>query len=561
MYQGKIEAQPFDLFDVYHENASLCGRNGKTGPRAAEAQEIRAYAAWLASKAGLFPTDASEVVGGEKIWRSQFREPVKGVTYGERGDWNKDLGAYNYEPGAFSVPFPGRNAHRDKVTFEALGDDGEVIATSCLPVEPKKGGVVWDRDAVRKAAGKIAKPSRSKRKSPLSAEYDGKAEISAVETQEAVKGSVEPVAPVSCANGPEIAHDEPVSNPDELPEPGLADQVAALASMVAELRREVDGWRDDYVTAKMEARAYAQEIYVRADTPVVEMETPIMGIEERTKDEQIDNLRSQVAYQDSVIERLETTIKQTKTKRSPAHEMAIRAYLRVRRERERLRVQQHNAREAATAYMRNADILSDERFMAMRKRRRAVLLAWEHRRQARLQRAIAADHMRMREQVQEELRATDKRLSFYQDMANTALYERNELQRKRRRAVLFARDLQKRLSGEYRLIDKLQADKRVLRDEIASLKSRPVHMGQPVKPDDYQRLMRERDDARASLAARDEKCRQLTHALNRGSDLMEMMIERALRAETALKAIEARQSRARLPYRANVSAVRFGVAA
>ena len=107
-------------------------------PRAAVAQEIRAYAAWLASKAGLYPFNASEVIGGGIAWRSRHNEPVMGVTYGEQRGRNAETREYEYEPGSYSIPFPGRNAHRDKVTFETLDDDGNVIASSCLPVEPKR---------------------------------------------------------------------------------------------------------------------------------------------------------------------------------------------------------------------------------------------------------------------------------------------------------------------------------------------------------------------------------------------------------------------------------------
>ena len=84
---------------------------------------------------------------------------------------------------------------------------------------------------------------------------------------------------------------------------------------------------------------------------------------------------------------------------------------------------------------------------------------------------------------------------------------------------------------------------------------------QAIKPDDYQRLVRERDEARASLASDREKMRQLRVALERGADALDMMIERALRAENALRAVEQRQAQADTPIRANVRAVTFGRAA
>jgi hypothetical protein len=86
-------------------------------------------------------------------------------------------------------------------------------------------------------------------------------------------------------------------------------------------------------------------------------------------------------------------------------------------------------------------------------------------------------------------------------------------------------------------------------------------MGQEIKPDDYQRLIRERDEARASLASDREKLRIMRANLERGTDALDMMIERALRAENALRAVEQRQARADSPYRVNVGPVSFRAAA
>jgi hypothetical protein len=491
MHFSKIKAATVpSLFDVYHDNASLCGRSGKTGPRAAVAQEIRAYAAWLASKAGLYPFNTSEVIGGGIAWRSRHHEPVMGVTYGEQRGRNAETREYEYEQGSYSIPFPGRNAHRDTVTFETLDDDGNVIASSCLPVEPKKGGVVWDRDAVRKAAGKVAKPSRGKPATPLSAEIDDRAENLATETQEPVAVADDAREAVALLSEPEIAPQAPCATECEKPAdlstaPGLADQVAALASMVEEMRGQLAA--------------------LKAAPPVEGMTAapPVSGKRERTA----------------------------------AHERAIRR-------------------------------------------------AWKHRRESRLRRSIAEDHMRMRDQVQAELRQTSL------EALQAAVWK----SRQRRRAILFARDLQKRMN-EARMIASRHRDARndaddranglacdllketrradeatkdalrvsdILRErdaEIATLKARPHHMGQEIKPDDYQRLIRERDEARASLASDREKLRIIRANLERGTDALDMMTDRALRAENALRAVEQRQARAEAPYRANVRAVTFGRAA
>ena len=72
------------LFDVYHENASLCGLAARPARARRSRKKIQAYLAWLANKAGLYPFNASEVIGGGIAWRSRHNEPVMGVTYGEQ---------------------------------------------------------------------------------------------------------------------------------------------------------------------------------------------------------------------------------------------------------------------------------------------------------------------------------------------------------------------------------------------------------------------------------------------------------------------------------------------
>lgn len=431
MHFSKIEAATVpSLFDIYHENASLCGKSGKTGPRAAVAQEIRAYAAWLAHKGGLLTLDANEIIGGEKIWRSQFREPVKGVTYGEKRTWNKDTCAYDYEPGSLSVPFPGRNAHRDMVTMETLDDDGNVIASQTLPVEPKKGGVIWDRDTVRKAVGKVAKSSRGKVTAPPSAEIDDRAENMAAETQEAVVVADDTREAVALLSEPEITPAEPSNNPCQLPTPSLADQVTALAAMVEEMRGQL---------------AALSTGTPEVTTPIEEMTTepPVSGKRERTA----------------------------------AHERMIRR-------------------------------------------------AWTERK-ARLD---AEKHLR---------------IGRTQYLGCTADLEQ----------------ARKDCAAMTTLYAEAVANLEAARAEIATLKAKPHHLGQEIKPDDYQRLIRERDEARATLASEGEKLRLARTDLERGADMLDKMTERALRAENALRALEQRQARADSPYRVNVGPVSFRAAA
>lgn len=135
-----------NLFDV--TRGFRGNKNDK--PRTANDDEIFAYAHWLRVSRGLpnFP-------GATLRWRSQARGAdavCVAVTFG--GD---------KETGAYSLLLPGYASHRDKVTFETLGEDGEPETSQTLPVEPKKGGVIWDKAAVRKACGPVEKPAKGKR--------------------------------------------------------------------------------------------------------------------------------------------------------------------------------------------------------------------------------------------------------------------------------------------------------------------------------------------------------------------------------------------------------------
>ena len=113
---------------------------------------------------------------------------------------------------------------------------------------------------------------------------------------------------------------------------------------------------------------------------------------------------------------------------------------------------------------------------------RAIRRAWAERRAARLQRLIAADHMRMREQVQEALRESMR--------AEARKGERIvALKDKRRRAVLKARDLQSRLYAEHRLVDQANERRRKARDDWRNTEARLAT------------VTRERDSAHVALQA------------------------------------------------------------
>lgn len=98
---------------------------------------------------------------------------------------------------------------------------------------------------------------------------------------------------------------------------------------------------------------------------------------------------------------------------------------------------------------------------------------------------------------------------------------------------------------------------------IAALRATPHHFGNEVRPDDLRRVTQDRDAARKALASAAEQRDRLAIAVDRGATMLDDMTERALRAEIALKAVEARRARemAPTPYRVNMTGVSFEVAA
>lgn len=145
---------------------------GSDKPRAANEAEARAYADFIRRKVGL--PDLGNVQMERRPYpngRGDFY--YVGATFGQvlsGGGWEGEAGNRHYvpaqyEPGAFSVLFPGANQMRATVTMETLDDAGEVVSSQTMPVEPKKGGVVWSKDDVRKACGPVAKV-KAARKAP-----------------------------------------------------------------------------------------------------------------------------------------------------------------------------------------------------------------------------------------------------------------------------------------------------------------------------------------------------------------------------------------------------------
>lgn len=199
---------------------------------------------------------------------------------------------------------------------------------------------------------------------------------------------------------------------------------------------------------------------------------------------------------------------------------------------------------------------------------RAVRRAWAARKEARLQRAVAADHMRMREQTQEALQAEvrdhdrtrsqwRKRLDEFAEQGARLVSAQRD---KRRRAVMLGRDLQKRLNGEYALVDranqkrseaeeaardwsrKEQAQREhadVLASQLAKLKRDMADPSQPERASDIARLMSERDTARTALAAVTARADRQQASLNQMAEHFEAMVSRVTMAEAAVRKMAA----------------------
>lgn len=163
-----------NLFDVTPGFQTFYGPRGKEKrndkARPATKQEIKAYLIWLADRRGIWlPHDAE---------------------YGVRGVYSKSADG-------FVLEMPGYGQDQC-VTMETLDECGEVVASQTLPVEPKKGGVIWDKAAVRKACGPVAKPAKRKRAKVAAPIPVAAPAVEPVEAQEAV-------APTCDVPEPEIA--------------------------------------------------------------------------------------------------------------------------------------------------------------------------------------------------------------------------------------------------------------------------------------------------------------------------------------------------------------------
>ena len=184
-----------NLFDVEHENGPLMREKA----RSATETEAKAYVTWLRERRGLRLFDNVELhhkgTGSGRAqsfiyWAATFGKCLK-----SGGRQNSEVIAPEYQEGAYSILIPGHDQIAPRVTMETLDEDGEVLTSQTLPVEPKKGGVIWDRETVRKACGPIAKPEKAKRGKVADPIAVAVAAPVAVETQEASHPTVDKPGP------------------------------------------------------------------------------------------------------------------------------------------------------------------------------------------------------------------------------------------------------------------------------------------------------------------------------------------------------------------------------
>ncbi|MCW1985617.1 UNVERIFIED_ORG: hypothetical protein M2348_001349 [Sphingomonas sp. R1F5B] len=188
-----------NLFDV-HQGC----HNMNPKPRAATADEMRAYLDWLAERDGVHvPPGAEYHLAG--IWlRTECR---------------------------YIVPMPGYG-QAQVATCEVLDNTGAVVRTITLP-QDKRGGIPATAKQVRDWCGlEPVKAKRGKRGAPTVDKAPVQAAQGAQEALVPTCVAPEPANASEQAPAPEISAIEPVSDADKLPVPiDLADMAARLEAL------------------------------------------------------------------------------------------------------------------------------------------------------------------------------------------------------------------------------------------------------------------------------------------------------------------------------------------
>lgn len=455
----------FNLFDVEtgFQNAT------RDKARDSTEREVSAYMKWRRERLGLPDLAYCDLRYAETSRARRYeRGHCIGATFGKFQTAGQ---VRTYDTGAYSLLMPGYNLNRDRVTMETLDEAGEVIASQTLPVEPKKGGVIWSRDDVRKACGKIAKPTKRQ-----------KAPQKPVEDVALVMVAAEPETP---ALAPEIEPSAPIAA-EPTPTDGVGEILARLAALEERVATLTTGSADTVQTVgtAVDGRAMGQHEKARALGY-------LDGRSGRGHDSQMadgaygDGFADGVAARDAVAP---PTV--AERQRTPAHERAVRR-------------------------------------------------AWAERHQARLQRAIAADHLRMREQVAAAANGRERHLqaqlaSKHTNMEKWAAEARKGRKGRGRRAA--AAERARRMIAASRQATLAQAQRAdVAQAQLAKLRTDMADPSQPERASDITRLMRERDEARTALSAVTARAERSEAAVHMVATKLEEMASRVAIAEAALR--------------------------
>lgn len=484
------ELDMVNLFDITREINGL-----QKGPRQANDAEVTAYMQWQREKRGLPDFEQVELHFNEcRNGRRYERGACKGATFGQRieqartisyGRWEDEeyippvYQAEVWENGAFSIVMPGHDMHRQRVTLETLDDAGEVLNASTMPIEPKKGGVIWSREDVRAAAGPVAKAKKGRGKAAESVSAPTPAfhtPTAYIEPEPKPEPEIEVVAANAEADQEapalEIAVCEPETGPESKPDQEMAaDPFAALLARIEAL----------------EARLDALPVESGEATEIV---APPSG--------------------------------EIQPKRTAAHERAVRRAWAERRARRSIAVhlrigqaQYDNAVESRNRWKSEAEAALERERAALAKRTRAVKLAKRHWKM----RLVA------RGQYQAAEREADRERAKRQRSTTLARYRGQQMGH----MAGIIREVNQQ--GEF---ERQRAN--VLAAQLAKLQADMVDPTCPERPSDLLRLKEERDQARTALAAVEARAQRQQTMLDQCAEHIEKLAGRVASAEASLRA-------------------------
>lgn len=551
-----------DLMSV--DRSSLQALGGK--PRPANDSEVSAYMRWQRERRGL-----PDMQGMELEWSiypgSRRQRLCIGATFGKllaSGGHNRDENgnytytAPQYENGAYSLVMPGHNAHKQTVTFESLEDAGNVERAQTLPMEPKKGGVIWTREDVRSAHGPVAKPGKAKaapiEADPIPVQVEPVDVIQAAEPVEicAPAAAEGESAPVEAREGVESgeALSEAAKGFFVIDTAGLERAVAYHANYKAAMaardllepeatypgNRKTDGkiWRymvtsetgPDDCRADLRAQTLRYHADIAGAATDQEPEAPEALCEAVSGQDEPVTIADKLPAPEAVKDSLTTDPVAALVARVEALE-AIVATLSAETGRTPIpAVQDHPKRSVA--------------------HERAIRRAWAERKARRGAQGGMAIHARRIEALERELRLAQHE----QELDKEALAEANSRaehyyanwkEEARREGIQGGRRANSTLRARRMILAARQAAafQRQRADVLAAqLDKLRADMADPIQPErasDIARLVRERDEARNAAAATSARNASLQAALNGLGDKLEEMAVKVTMAERAAR--------------------------